>query len=83
MPGVVGAKTPMSCFLNWYVAQLHIGARVDTHMAMAFQNVTNLLAPPQSLLKPRIAGRILAGLCLAGQQETKATRLEAAAKGAF
>jgi hypothetical protein len=47
MPGVVGPRTPMSRFFNWYVAQLRMSARTDSLMALAFHNVTNLLAPPQ------------------------------------
>ena len=59
MPGVAGPKRLMVRFLNWYVAKLHIGARNDPSLVTAFQNVTNLLAPPQSLLKPCVIARVL------------------------
>ena len=59
MPGVVGPKSLLSRFLNWYMAGFHVSAQSDTELAMAFQNVTNLLAPPQSLLRPRLTARVL------------------------
>jgi 2-polyprenyl-6-methoxyphenol hydroxylase-like FAD-dependent oxidoreductase len=83
MPGVIGPKTPMGRFLNWYVVQLHISARTDSRIAMAFKNVSNLLAPPQSLLKPWIAARVLSGALSRHAARSKAARLEATAKGAF
>ena len=83
MPGAVGSKTPMSHFLNWYVANLHICARSDSGVAMAFQNVTNLLAPPQSLLKPALAARFLSAAWLRFAARNRESRLEAAARGAF
>jgi len=59
MPHVVGPKTLMTRFFNWYVARLHMGARREPNLVTAFHNVTNLLAPPQSLLRPRLAARVL------------------------
>jgi flavin-dependent dehydrogenase len=56
---VVGSRTPMVRFLNWYIAKLHVGARDDSSLAMAFQNVASLLAPPSSLLKPSVIARVL------------------------
>lgn len=83
MPGVAGRKTLMTRFFNWYIAQLHISARTDSRMAMAFQNVTNLLASPQNLLKPQIALRVLLGAWFRQTAKNKASRLEAAARGTF
>jgi 2-polyprenyl-6-methoxyphenol hydroxylase-like FAD-dependent oxidoreductase len=82
MPGVIGPKTPMAHFLNWYITQLHISARTDSRIAMAFKNVSNLLAPPQSLLKPGIAARVLSGAVSRQAATNKASRL-GAPKGAF
>ena len=59
MPGVAGSRTPLVRFLNWYVAKLHLGARQDSSLAMAFQKVASLLVPPQSLLKPSVIARVL------------------------
>ena len=59
MPEVVGSRTSLVRFLNWYVAKLHVGARDDSSLAMAFQNVASLLAPRSSLLKPNVIARVL------------------------
>lgn len=83
IPGVVGPKTPMSRFLNWYMAELHVSAQSDPSMAIAFQNLTNLLAPPPSLLKPRLAARVLSEAFFRQAARNRAMRLEAAARGAF
>lgn len=83
MPEVAGPRTPMVRFLNWYVAQLHVGAQSDPRMVMAFQNVTNLLAPPQSLLEPRVFVRVLSAALARQTAMNRAVRLDAAGKGAF
>ena len=70
-------------FLNWYVAELHVGAQSDPSMAMAFQSVTNLLAPPQSLLEPRMIARVLSGALTRQTARNRAVRLDAAGRGAF
>jgi flavin-dependent dehydrogenase len=83
IPGVAGPKTAMSRFLNWYVAQLHIGARNDSRMAMAFQNVMNILDPPEHLLAPQVAAHVLSGALSRRAARNRDSRLEAAARGAF
>jgi flavin-dependent dehydrogenase len=60
--GVAGSRTAMTRFLNWYVSRLHAGARGDSSLAIAFQKVASLLAPPQSLLKPSVIARVLAAV---------------------
>jgi 2-polyprenyl-6-methoxyphenol hydroxylase-like FAD-dependent oxidoreductase len=47
--------------LRWYMGRLHVAARRDPAAAMAFLSVAGLLAPPSSLLKPRMALRVLRG----------------------
>jgi hypothetical protein len=59
MSQVVGPRTPMVRFLNWYIVKLHVGARDDSRLALAFQRVASLLAPPSSLLKPSVIARVL------------------------
>ena len=59
MSQVVGSRTPMVRFLNWYVARLHVGARDDSSLAMAFQKAASLLAGPSSLLRPSVIARVL------------------------
>jgi hypothetical protein len=55
----VGSRTPRARFLNWYIAKLHVAARHDSSLVMALQKVSNLLAPPSSLLKPSVIARVL------------------------
>jgi hypothetical protein len=57
-PEVVGPRTPIVRFFNWYIAQLHVGAREDRSLALAFHRVTGLLAPSSSLLKPNVIARV-------------------------
>lgn len=61
MPGVEGQRTAQSRFINWYISKLHVAARYDPVVALAFHKVTNLIAPPPSVLYPRIALRVLRG----------------------
>jgi 2-polyprenyl-6-methoxyphenol hydroxylase-like FAD-dependent oxidoreductase len=60
-PKVEGKRTPMVRFINWYVAKLHKAAHHDPKLALAFHRVTNLLASPQSLLRPDYAFRVWKG----------------------
>ncbi len=59
IPGVLGetARTPAA--IARYVARLQRVARRDPVVAAAFLRVTNLLAPPPSLLAPSLAARVL------------------------
>jgi hypothetical protein len=59
MPGVTGSRTPMTGFLNWYVAKVHLAAQYDSSVAMAFHHVASLLLSPQSLFKPSLVARVL------------------------
>ncbi|MBI1880764.1 MAG: monooxygenase, partial [Chloroflexi bacterium] len=49
----------MTRFINWYMGKLHIAARRDLVAALAFLKVINLMTPPQSVLHPHIALRVL------------------------
>jgi hypothetical protein len=48
-------------FVNWYISKLHKAAHRDSELSWAFIRVTQLLAPPPSVLHPRIAARVLWG----------------------
>jgi 2-polyprenyl-6-methoxyphenol hydroxylase-like FAD-dependent oxidoreductase len=60
-PSVEGPRTAMGNFVNWYLGKLHIAARKDPKLTLAFHTVANLLADPPSLLKPNIAFRVARG----------------------
>jgi 2-polyprenyl-6-methoxyphenol hydroxylase-like FAD-dependent oxidoreductase len=58
-PGVQGQRTAKARLVNAYLARLHAAAAHDARLASAFVRVAGLVAPPQSLLRPRIAVRVL------------------------
>ena len=60
-PGVEGPRTAMGNFMNWYLGKLHIAARKDPALTLAFHSVANLLADPPRLLRPNIAYRVARG----------------------
>lgn len=61
MPETVGSRSAGVRFINWYMSKLHKAAHTDNEVALAFHKVANLLAPPPSVLHPRIAARVLMG----------------------
>jgi 2-polyprenyl-6-methoxyphenol hydroxylase-like FAD-dependent oxidoreductase len=58
-PGVQGHRTAKTRLANAYLARLHAAAADDGRLAVAFARVAGLVAPPQSLLRPSIAVRVL------------------------
>jgi 2-polyprenyl-6-methoxyphenol hydroxylase-like FAD-dependent oxidoreductase len=60
-PGVQGRRTLKARLVNAYLARLHGAAAHDATLASAFLRVAGLVAPPQSLLRPGIAVRVLRG----------------------
>jgi 2-polyprenyl-6-methoxyphenol hydroxylase-like FAD-dependent oxidoreductase len=61
MPETIGPRNAGVTFINWYMSKLHRAAHADPIVAMAFYRVGNLLAPPPSVLAPRVAWRVLMG----------------------
>ena len=59
MPEAVGQRTIAGRFINWYISKLHRAGHSDGTVAFAFQQASNLLAPPASILHPRVALRVL------------------------
>jgi 2-polyprenyl-6-methoxyphenol hydroxylase-like FAD-dependent oxidoreductase len=57
--GVVGQRTMQMRVLNGYLAKLLASAAHDPRLARAFLRVTGLVDPPQALLAPRVAARVL------------------------
>ncbi|HKT00563.1 MAG TPA: FAD-binding monooxygenase [Rugosimonospora sp.] len=60
-PAVQGERPAMVRFVNRYLARLHAAGAHDPVLSRAFIRVTNLIAPPQSLLRPDLALRVLRG----------------------
>lgn len=61
MKETVGPRTPAVKFINWYMSKLHRAAHRDPVASLAFHRVGNLLAPPPTVLHPRLAARVLLG----------------------
>ena len=59
MKEAVGKRTPALRFINWYMSKLHKAAHTDEVPALAFHKVGNLLAPPESVMHPRVMGRVI------------------------
>ena len=60
-PGVQGRRTRKLRLMSAYIARLHAAAADDARLATAFIRVAGLVSPPQSLLRPGIASRVLPG----------------------
>ncbi len=58
-PGVQGRRTLKIRLISAYLARLHAAAAHDADLASAFLRVAGLVAPPQSLLRPGVAVRVL------------------------
>lgn len=61
MKETVGPRNAGVSFINWYMSKLHHAAHREPVAAMAFHNVGNLLAPPPSVMHPRVMWRVLMG----------------------
>jgi 2-polyprenyl-6-methoxyphenol hydroxylase-like FAD-dependent oxidoreductase len=82
IPEAVGPRTPAIRFINWYMARLHKAGHHDPLVSVAFHRVANLLAPPPSVMHPRIAWRVLWGnLRRTASAHAAAESLRAAAGG--
>ena len=60
-PEVKGRRTPMIRAINWYVGKLHAAACRDALVSGAFLRVINMVAPPPSILHPRVIWRTAKG----------------------
>lgn len=81
MPETVGPRNAGVKLINWYMTKLHRAAHHDPVPALAFHRVANLLAPPPSVMHPRVALRVLrANLAPALHPQAPAASMGAAAK---
>jgi 2-polyprenyl-6-methoxyphenol hydroxylase-like FAD-dependent oxidoreductase len=58
-PGVEGRRTMKSRLGNAYMARLHAAATHDAGITEAFMRVAGLVDPPQALMRPALALRVL------------------------
>jgi len=61
MKETVGPRNAGISAINWYLSRLHKAAHHDPVPALAFHRVGNLLDPPPSVMRPRVALRVLIG----------------------
>ena len=57
-PEAVGKKPPLTDLTNAYLAKVHRATQHDTAVYSQFLKVMNLMAPPTSLMHPRIVWRV-------------------------
>jgi 2-polyprenyl-6-methoxyphenol hydroxylase-like FAD-dependent oxidoreductase len=72
-PEVEGPRTPMVRFLNWYIGKVHVAAHHDAQVSIAFLKVINMVAPPRTIMHPRIVWRVIKGNLWPGQQKAEAS----------
>ena len=70
IPQTVGPRSAGVRFINWYMSKLHRAAHHDGVLAAQFIRVANLLAPPPSVMHPRMAWRVLKGNLLPRAETT-------------
>lgn len=58
-PGLEGGRTRPQQLLGAYVGRLHAAAAHDQTVACSFVRVAGLIDPPQKLLRPLVASRVL------------------------
>ncbi|HEX6314705.1 MAG TPA: hypothetical protein VFZ73_07595 [Gemmatimonadaceae bacterium] len=58
-PGVTGRRTRKLRLASAYIARVHAAAARDPQLAAAFVRVSGLVDPPDALLRPRVAVRVL------------------------
>jgi len=60
-PEVEGPRTPKVRMINAYLARLHVAAGQDPILGRAFLRVVNLIDPPERLMSPELAFRVMRG----------------------
>lgn len=59
LPGADGPRTLRTRLAGAYVTRLHAAAERDVSLATAFARVMSLIDPPEALMRPRVALRVL------------------------
>jgi 2-polyprenyl-6-methoxyphenol hydroxylase-like FAD-dependent oxidoreductase len=60
-PEVEGPRTRKTRMINAYLARLHVAAGKDPVLGRAFLRVVNLIDPPEHLMSPELAFRVMRG----------------------
>ena len=60
-PEVEGPRTAKVRMVNAYLARLHVAAANDPVLGRAFLRVVNLIDPPERLMRPELAMRVMRG----------------------
>ncbi|WP_370962009.1 NAD(P)/FAD-dependent oxidoreductase [Amycolatopsis sp. cg9] len=68
-PGVTGRRSVKTHIGNAYVARVQSAATRDAEVTNAFMRVAGLIDPPQALLRPRLAVRVLRGARRTGRDD--------------
>ena len=71
-PEVEGPRTPMVRFFNWYIKKLHKAAHTDAQVSIAFLKMINMVAPPATILQPRMIWRVIKGNLRTRQRNARA-----------
>jgi flavin-dependent dehydrogenase len=59
LPCTIGPRNPAIRIINWYMRKLHRAAHHNPVATLAFHKAANLLAPPPSILHPRVIWNVL------------------------
>ncbi|HEY3738498.1 MAG TPA: hypothetical protein VGL53_01580 [Bryobacteraceae bacterium] len=74
LPCTRGPRNAGVRFINWYVSKLHKAAHREEAAALAFQMVANMLAPPPSILHPKVVWKVFKGNVFARRERPAALR---------
>lgn len=61
IPAVEGARTVQSKLMNWYIGKIQRACQNEAALFSTFQRVAALLAPPQSIMHPRVIWQTIRG----------------------
>jgi 2-polyprenyl-6-methoxyphenol hydroxylase-like FAD-dependent oxidoreductase len=68
-PEIEGPRTPMVRLLNWYIDKLHTAALNDAQVSIAFLKTINMIAPPTSMMQPKVVWRVIKGNLRSSQEK--------------
>ena len=72
LPCTIGPRNLGVRVINWYMSKLHKAAHHDEVATLAFHRVANLLAPPPSILHPKVIWHVFKGNLLTPRAKASA-----------